>query len=514
MSSNATISWLTEPKKIAGYDIPPAALAVAAAALLFGTLQLTKSSKNSNAPPVVSTWVPYLGSADAIDRDPDAFLAAAKKKHPGGVFGVKIAGKIYYYVTDVKYINTVYKQPKTFSISSMTFYWAKWVFDISDKALFGSNAYPEIGEHLHRTFAPKNISPLVESYASQLYSVIQGSDEIKPAAPGTSIETPLLEFINRIAFIATSRMLFGPTFDTSDEAIAIFDAFDSQVYKASNGYPPALMPSFRKGREGIKKLFRKYMETPHQPGSFVAESHEIGRDSGWDENDLATLMLGNLWPTMANIPFSAYWAICLSLQHPEGVQPLIDELDTAGAHFMDSHPELKGNYTDHLAAFLQSSPAIPLLSSTISETLRYTTDSYSMRDVIVDQAQLGPYTVKKGDTIVCVTRGVHMDKNEFGENAEEWIPKRFMRDAPVGEDKKGVSGTETQFNWMPFGGGISMCSGRHFAQYHMKITITTLLKMFRFDVNHAKSKVKLGPTNRGFGIRRPEGDLIVKVTRL
>ncbi|KAG8950507.1 Cytochrome P450 7B1 [Tulasnella sp. 419] len=515
MASETALSWLTKSQKVGGYTIgPPAALAVAVVALVLGTIQLSHSSREPNAPPVVSSWIPYLGSADALDRDPDAFIEAAKKKYPGGVFGVKIAGRIYYYVTDVKIINTVYKQPKIFSMSAIGFYWAKWVFDVSDKALFGSNVYPVLGQHLHGFFAPMQVGPFVDSFAAELHSVIHGTKEIEPLAPGASISTPLLKFMYKVAYTATGRTLFGPTWDNSDKAMATFDAFDSEVYKAAGGYPPAMMRNFRKGREEFKNIIKEYLSKPHQPSQWIAERLEIAKDGGWEGVDLITLILGSWWPTMGNIPFSAYWILALALQHPDGVQPIIDELDAVGSRFMSQHPELEGSYSDHLAAFFQSNPAIPLLSSTISETLRFTTDTYSMRDVIEDEAQLGHYTVKKGDMVVCVTRGVHMDETEFGDNAKEWVPRRFMRNAPLDEDRKGSSRTEAQFNWMPFGGGISMCSGRHFAQYHMKITIATLLKTFRFELDRSRSNVKLGRHNRGFGIRRPEGDVMVKITRL
>lgn len=60
--------------------------------------------------------------------------------------------------------------------------------------------------------------------------------------------------------------------------------------------------------------------------------------------------------------------------------------------------------------------------------------------------------------------------------------------------------------------------GRHFASYHVKIFLTTLLHTFRFEVDKAKSPgpspVTISSENRGFGLRRPQGELFVKVTRI
>ncbi|KAG8913253.1 hypothetical protein FRC01_004649 [Tulasnella sp. 417] len=63
-----------------------------------------------------------------------------------------------------------------------------------------------------------------------------------------------------------------------------------------------------------------------------------------------------------------------------------------------------------------------------------------------------------------------------------------------------------------------MCSGRQFTAYHVNIFLTTLLHTFRFEVDKAKgpgpSPVTLSNENRGFGLRRPQGELFVKVARI
>lgn len=149
------------------------------------------------------------------------------------------------------------------------------------------------------------------------------------------------------------------------------------------------------------------------------------------------------------------------MQRPEGVQPLIDELDAAGAAFMSNHPGLAGDYSSHLAAFFHSNPNIPLFSSTYSEVLRFTTDSYSMRGVLVESAKLGGYTFQKNDTLICRTRGVHQDPQQFDQPGT-FEPRRFMSD-------DGGNGTGGVHKWMPYGGGISMCSGTLFMTWvHFK----------------------------------------------
>ena len=144
------------------------------------------------------------------------------------------------------------------------------------------------------------------------------------------------------------------------------------------------------------------------------------------------------------------WTIALQAQRPEGFEPLLAELEAAGNLWSSSNPELQGPYTDHLPQFLGSSPSLHLLNSTILETLRFATDSWSMRNVEQDETTLGGFMLQKGDALICNTHTAHMDPSLY-ENPRGFIPTRFLY-------KEGSNGKEFQ-GW--FGGGISMCGGEY-----------------------------------------------------
>ncbi len=147
-----------------------------------------------------------------------------------------------------------------------------------------------------------------------------------------------------------------------------------------------------------------------------------------------------------------------------------------------------------------------------------------MRGVMKDDVELGGYKFKKDETLVCRTRSVHLDDKEF-DHAKDYVPTRFI-------DDEGEKTTEGSAKWMPFGGGVSTCLGmtkidcrwesltrllgRHFAQYHMKIFLATVLKNFHFEIDTAKSDlpITLSNHNRGFGLRRPKGEVFVNVKRI
>lgn len=149
---------------------------------------------------------------------------------------------------------------------------------------------------------------------------------------------------------------------------------------------------------------------------------------------------------------AAYWLIALLLQEPDGLSPLVQELDDARLKWQKAHPStpIGPAFFDQTCS---SSKSLPLLSSAIQEVLRYTSSTFSPRHVTAPVA-LGGYQLKPGDRIVCVTRHVHIDE-EIHPQADKLDIRRYLEVPRVIKDGKPVAN-----HTMPFGGGISMCEGR------------------------------------------------------
>ncbi|KAG9015061.1 Cytochrome P450 7B1, partial [Tulasnella sp. 427] len=502
-SFSATISKITEserwPKTPSEWALPVVAAAATAVALSIIVNPPSPEVKGyTRDPPMVPSWIPWIGSFWEIESDPDAFFRQAEKEYPGGIIAVRAAGKKFFFVTSSDLINQIYKKPTVYALSPVQMGWAKSVFSLSDQALYGSPMFSaRLAPHMDRSMAPKNMMGLIKSFENHVRQEVQFR-----AVPSQPVS--LQDFVIKLSYVATGAAYFGPTFNAMGTWDA-FKGFDESVYKVALGYPASLLRTFVRCREEMIGKFVEYLDKPHDACELIRGQEEIIRDVPFDKRDMGCMMLCAWWPLMANVPWGTLWVLLHQLQRPEGVQPLLDELTAAGTAWSSAHPEFTGSYTLHLTEFLQSNPSLPLLSSVIAESLRFATDSYSMRAVVDGDAMLGPYMMRDGDMIVCSTRSVHMDEKEF-ERASEWIPTRF-----VAEDGS-AKGTEGSFKWMPFGGGISMCSGRFFANYHVKIFLATLLTNFKFTVDTEKSQlpITVGPINRGFGLRRPKGDLFVK----
>ena len=169
-----------------------------------------------------------------------------------------------------------------------------------------------------------------------------------------------------------------------------------------------------------------------------------------------------LFALMANAPNAGYWLIVLNIQREDGLKPLVDEVDEAVTSWKQQNPGK--NLEDHLYEFI-SAAELPLLVSTIQETLRYAASVMSIRRV-TEPVELGGYRFDRDDEIVCMTRSVHLDE-DIHENASEYDPRRYMKQKRFSKNGKTVANHS-----MPWGGGVSMCEGRS-----ADSSISTLLEL-------------------------------------
>ena len=162
--------------------------------------------------------------------------------------------------------------------------------------------------------------------------------------------------------------------------------------------------------------------------------------------------MGFFWALQANSPVAAYWVLALNLQRQEGLGPLATEIDEAVAEWNTENPSLPLDSSRNIVDFINKVD-LPLLNSTIQETLRFATSAMSMR-AVQEITQLGGYTFGRGDEIVCLLRMVHLDQ-EIHERPDEYIPTRYMA-----QKKFTKKGKPVMNHTIPFGGGVSMCEGR------------------------------------------------------
>ena len=198
-----------------------------------------------------------------------------------------------------------------------------------------------------------------------------------------------------------------------------------------------------------------------------------------------------------------------------------------------SRPDLLAQVREEIKANALSSPntisfrklrdACPLLNSVYRESSRLVSPMTSARLVLEDTILADQYLLRK-DSVIQIAGGVmHFDPTIWGPDASSFNPQRFLY-TPNGT-KTDAAGTisDSKANtvhpaaFRAFGGGVSLCPGRHFAQMEI-ISLTALLAMaFEMQPVEGKESVLWDPPRDDkrfpLAVTKPLRDVDVKLMR-
>ncbi|EUC63789.1 cytochrome P450 family protein [Rhizoctonia solani AG-3 Rhs1AP] len=479
-------NWLTKSLGVSSksHSVRAVSLLFASGALLyFWRLRPHRRSIGAR-PPIVSHWIPWLGSALQVQRDPDALFWRAHREL-GPVFGVKSFGSVVYYIADTDLINSVYKQTSVFSGSPMQATFLNTVFDMRMEIITGPHAgiFGDMLASKNRHISPVNVHNLVSTFISHTRALVSRLHS------GSMQLEELVTLMQK----ADCAMLFGSSFDFGAIASA-FEKFDRGVVNLAINFPLIFMRQTTAARSQLLGQLTKYFErgAREDASQQLKDFVDLAKSAEWTERDTASFALGMMWPLLANAPWAVWWLLVYHLHRARGLEPILEEVKQVVQSGRD------------LVEVVRDSSATPYLDASINETIRIASDSFSVRWVPPSPtpARLGTFLFKGGDQIICKMRGVHMDPNVYAQ-PEVFEPRRF---AGGKEDVRG--------RFFPFGGGFSICEGRHLALSQIKAFLIIFLSEFDLSLVDSQSMIpKFSPSNRGFGMIRPVGGVEVKIAR-
>ncbi|KAK4201019.1 putative cytochrome P450 E-class, group IV [Triangularia verruculosa] len=137
---------------------------------------------------------------------------------------------------------------------------------------------------------------------------------------------------------------------------------------------------------------------------------------------------------------------------------------------------------------LQRLLALPLLQSIYVECMRLHVSMNVTREVTAP-LDLSGFKLEKGSLMQAATEISHLDEGVWGDKehpASEFWAERHIRYTEETDEKGQLrrvphfSMAGRQNDWFPYGGGVSICPGRHFAK--QEIMLTTAIIVARFDL--------------------------------
>jgi cytochrome P450 len=264
-----------------------------------------------------------------------------------------------------------------------------------------------------------------------------------------------------------------------------------------NLFPKLLVNESVQARKDIVDAFNEYfVARGHEEGSeFVKAHYQHKVDQGLTGRDIASFEIGGIVAIMSNTIPAAFWLLYHTISDPTILAECRKEVFACCTISGDTCT----------IDITQVKSSCPILLSILKEVLRYHGIGTSVRIVQEDHLLDGKYLLKKGGVVMIPGIVQHTSIPAYGENVAEFQHKRFVR-APGRKRPSPVA-------FRGFGGGTTLCPGRHFAS--TEVLAFVALAIVRFDFEPAKGEWVCPTThnaNMAGTIAQPDDDVEIRVS--
>ena len=478
--------------------------AIVASVLLLFLLPalLDRSKRLPNEPPTVASYVPFLGSALSFSANPHAFLTACRARY-GSCFTVNLAGRRMTFVTSPLDYAAVFKH-KELSFATVANKIAHDVLDQSKQSI----GVAHIDAAVHSQYAKYLSGDGLEELTRNSYVQIREWMRRDKAAHFTGAQqyrqSGLREWITDLGFEAGVQAIFGEGL-TSPQLKSNFFAFDNAFPLLVGGAPSFVTSAGRKARSALIGLMG-VREARDGEASLISARRELFNANSdlYDLHDVGATQSAMLWAAIANTIPAAFWTLAFLMTNPPAmaaVQKEVAEVLGAGRSLDEADAE-GDEWTREQCARLK------LTDAAILEALRLVTGSMVMR-LSTAPTTLTLHTgrtldIRAGDGVVIYPALTHLDARVFP-SPEQFVVDRFL-DNPTPT----LDGQRVAQALMPFGAGVSMCPGRHWARNEILVLVAMLVQRCDWRV---EAGVKVPPVDYmrvGIGVYQPKGDMAMQ----
>ncbi|KAI6083282.1 cytochrome P450 [Hypoxylon rubiginosum] len=305
------------------------------------------------------------------------------------------------------------------------------------------------------------------------------------ASTGSSTKEPtdLLNWVRHLVTVSTAKYLYGP-----ENPIALDPKLEGAFWDFDHGLGSLLMnilPSITAskayyGREKLSVALLEYLEKGrHKTGGskIIQKRVDIALEHGWTLPGIAREELSFLFAGIVNATTSTFWILTQIYADPELLGAVRGEISSI---LVKQQRESGDGYLLRIADLKDE---CPVLAAVYRECLRLGSDTYSTRLVKEDTLLAGRYFLKKNAVVQIAGGVIHADRSIWGDDVDTFNYKRFLdrREDGEGEQKKKAIHPAA---FRAFGGGKTLCPGRHFAMN--EILAFVALVVLQFDMEPAR----------------------------
>jgi len=283
--------------------------------------------------------------------------------------------------------------------------------------------------------------------------------------------------------------------------------------------PSVIAPKAFRARLEIQKALQEYFLAGHNSDSDVSPyaraRAEVLRKSGFSEADIGRFEIADIHVALSNASPTFFWLLLFIISDPQLTREIRAELSN-----IVSTTDQEGGH-EMTIDIRNISEACPLLMSAFQETMRLTDGQVATRNVSEDTVlsdSRNSYLLKKGATVQIPGGIVHNATAFWGPDAATFNPRRFLK-TELNFSKKAMSEAEREQEklrkkaFTPFGGGMHLCPGRHFASGEILGSVAVMI--MGYDITTKDGKTLPAPVAEdwrtikfGEAVAKPLGRLI------
>ncbi|KAF2142289.1 uncharacterized protein K452DRAFT_248906 [Aplosporella prunicola CBS 121167] len=465
---------------------------------------LLSYTHDEKEPPAVATEIPFLGPIIGMGKK-SKFYTDLRDKYNLPIYTLRLPGSRIYVVNSTSLIPVVQRQARILDFAPIE---ARAAINVMGATPEGRKILKMdrngVGEHSYAIEFDKAIHPAVTPGtnldAMNRRSVQKVSEFLDTLASQTPTTMMLYKWVQKEIAWATTEAVFGPKnpFQDPDVLDAFWKFEPGIVVLLLQLLPSILARESIQAREKLVEAFMKYYGSKgHEQGSaLVRARYEHSADYNVSLEDTARFELGGAVAILTNTIPSAFWVLWHIISDAAALNECREELYRLC--------KVEGDSVSIDITEVKS--LCPILLSTMQEVLRVHGTGTSVRVVQQDYLLDNKYLLKKGSTLMIPGPVQHSSKEVYGESVSEFNHKRFIRTG-TGDRRLNPVG------FRGFGGGSTLCPGRHFAT--TEIIAFVALMVLRFDIK-PKSGTWVRPTTDKAGMQAtvppPDTDVEVEIT--
>lgn len=458
------------------------------------------SREDSRQPPHIPQSLPFLGHILGLLSHGHFYLENLSAIYHLPIYTLRIFTTRIYVVNSPELVLAVQRNVKNISFTPFVVAMLPRLFDVSrqDIDVASRNHDEEDGHWGYMSDVHSStyfvLGPGVEldtMVRPLLENMMNHFDELSGSPGGEAVMIDLFAWVRRTITAASTSAVYGPEnpFTCEQGLETAFWDLEQQFTVLLLG----ILPRFtaRKACRGRAKLDaamqRYFMRGGHEHGSgLVKARYQAGKKHGLSLNAMSAFELGNCIGVLINSVPTTFWLLYHIFSLPELLSSIREELIAATT--------INGTIP-----VLELQRLCPLLLATYKEVLRYRTHSSSSRYVRHETLLDDRYLLKKGSIIQIPGAVIHRNPELWAVDARDFNPRRFLQHpisalssfaslSSAGSNHSTDSANDLPNNslalkrasFRAFGGGATLCPGRHFAT--STLLALTAMMVLRFDI--------------------------------